>query len=368
MKIKNILTASLAIAVFAAPLAEAQNKKPRFTKKDLERRYKEFEKASPKLREASGQLNDDQLKKAFNAVDEALKGKIDKRLEDEAKRLTDDKPADSEEARKALMDRAREIAPEDMKRIEESAIAQKLQNKVAPKPPEVPAEARKLANVTFTAAGGGSIKLPDMARVSWDGKRTPIEGHGPAPGRPPYTYAEMQERKNKDVQKIVITSTNGAYFAQDAETLAEDTDWQNLGRPGHPIAVFIENVFVDHPDFRINSDELIVYMRPGATSEEEGEEAPAAPAGVSNEKIREIIATGREVTIQRMVNGKVEVGKARRLEFDGNSGNTILIGDAQVQRASGNWLQGNRIILPENGTAEVLDGARLEIFQIRKKE
>ena len=361
MKSQHPILIALFLFFAGTALTNAQSKKPRFSTKDLEKRFEELEKKAPK--EARDKLPDnDQLRKAFDAVDEALKGKLDKQLDEEAKRMAEGAPSNSDEARArsdALMKRAKEFAPDAVKRIEDSEIANRLKNKALPKEPEVSEEARELANVSFVVAGGGSIKLPDLAKVSWDGSRTPIEGHGPAPGRPPLTLAELNAKKKKNLEEINITSTGGAIFAQTPGEIGRS----NIGKTPGPIAIFEENVFVDHPEFKIECDEFTVYLRPDADGE--GKEGAAPPANVEDKSILRAIATGREVKVQRLLGDKLEIGKAKRLVYNGDNGDVILIGQAQVQKED-NLLEGEEIVLPKEGAARLTKGAKLNILRVRK--
>ncbi|MEM9478314.1 MAG: LptA/OstA family protein [Verrucomicrobiota bacterium] len=362
MKSPTILAIAILFAGLAIPtVADAQAKKPRFSSKELERRFDELKKSSPKVQEAAENLpNTNELKQAFN---KALEGKLDKQLEAEAKRLAEGIPSDSESARlnaDEFMKRAREFAPNEIKRIEESEVARKLKARTGDTPPEISEEGRALANVTFTAVGGGSIKLPDATQVAWNGERTPIEGHGPAPGRTPYTFAEMEARRKKNIEEINITSTGGAIFAENPEELGKRLPGQSAG----PIAIFQEIVFVDHPEFKIDCDELTIFLRPDATNNEENAPPAQPDSDVADESLQKAIATGREVTVQRILQNKLEIGKAKRLEYDGDNGDVVLIGEAQVQRED-NLLEGERIILPQNGAARLPDGAKLNILRAR---
>ncbi|MEM0895743.1 MAG: LptA/OstA family protein [Verrucomicrobiota bacterium] len=363
MKLPFCLTLTILLAGVSVPTdTNAQAKKPRFSSKELERRFDELKKSSPKVQEAAENIPDtDKLKQAFN---KALEGKLDEQLEADAKRLAEGIPSESDSARfnaNEFMNRAREFAPDEIKRIEESEIARKLKAGAGDKPPEIPEEGRALANVTFTAVGGGALQLPDVTTVAWNGERTPIDGHGPAPGRTPYTFAEMEARRKKDIEEINITSTGGALFAENSEQAGRKI---TINHPG-PIAIFQENVFVDHPEFKIDCDELTIFLRPDATNNEEEAPPAAANEAVADESLKRAVATGREVTVQRIVGEKLEIGKARRLVYDGDNGVVTLIGDAIVQRGGSNNLAGPEIVLPPNGEAYVNGGSTLRIERVR---
>ncbi len=133
------------------------------------------------------------------------------------------------------------------------------------------------------------------------------------------------------------------------------------------LAIFTEDVVLDHPQFHMTSDKLEVYFIKETPKKEEPEkkdggnppagpgvppvaqpaEGPAAPS--EDAKLKQAIATGRKVVIQKLdENGDPQIGICRHLTYEGATGDIILREMPQVQRGS------NVIIARDSSTYMVL--------------
>ncbi len=80
------------------------------------------------------------------------------------------------------------------------------------------------------------------------------------------------------------------------------------------IITFLGNVEIDHPEFDISCDKLVIYLSDGETTSEEG-------------SFRRAIATGGMVEIRRKSpEGKIQIALARRADYDGITKDIVLTG------------------------------------------
>ncbi len=208
----------------------------------------------------------------------------------------------------------------------------------------------------------------------------------------PLTPAPIEKPDDKG-DKVVITSTGAAFF--DADTA---------------IALFTDNVEVHHPQFYIQSDEFEIHMikeeegaktetatakkvadpvkpkpapqqgtalsfaAPGSVFSQPPTAPPppaasddTAPEGTTDSSIKEAIARGRKVMIEKLTEtGDIQVGTCRYAKFVGKTGETIMRDMPQVQR--GRNLQvatdpSTYMIIYQNGAMKTFGPSRTEILQ-----
>ena len=119
------------------------------------------------------------------------------------------------------------------------------------------------------------------------------------------------------------------------------------------VAIFTEDVIIEHPGFYMESDELEVHMEKGEEKPAEAAaDAPAAPveaepAGAEAKEdtgggIKVAIARGRRVMLKKLSeDGKLQIGYCRKAIFDGATGNLEMHGNPQIQK-------GNQILMAKN--------------------
>jgi len=95
------------------------------------------------------------------------------------------------------------------------------------------------------------------------------------------------------------------------------------------IALFEGEVFVDHPGFDLYSEKLEVFF-------ESDDEVEGAETQGGSRKIRKAIATGKEVIVKKLNDkGKLQIGKCRKLIYDGRTEKVTLLIWPQVQQDDG---------------------------------
>lgn len=128
------------------------------------------------------------------------------------------------------------------------------------------------------------------------------------------------------------------------------------------LAVFTDDVVLDHPQFHMTCDKLEVYFLKGgdkkAAEEKDGAGAKAPepgappraqpadrPAPQTDEaKLKQAIASGKKVVISKLdENGQPQIGICRQATYMGDSGDVIMREMPQVQR-------GNNIIIARDAS------------------
>ncbi len=189
---------------------------------------------------------------------------------------------------------------------------------------EVAPEGRTLVAQSATAT---AMKAPDASSVVKAGsvKHTAAAaGSGPQPQPLPAT--PLNPTTKKEPEPINITSQGELFF-----------DSTNS------IAVFTDDVVVVHPQFHMTGDVLEVYMNkdektPEGTAKTSDASPPApkpeAPGmGVGNSSIRQAIAKGRKVVIQKLSEtGEMQIGICRHATYIGATGEIVMRDYPQVQR------------------------------------
>lgn len=133
------------------------------------------------------------------------------------------------------------------------------------------------------------------------------------------------------------------------------------------LAIFTDDVVLDHPQFHMTSDKLEVYFikgsdeKPAAEKAAEGGKPPGPDAPpkaqpvdgpapqTGDAKLKQAIATGKKVVVRKLdENGEPQIGICRHLTYMGDSGDVILREMPQVQRGN------NVIIARDSSTYMVL--------------
>ncbi len=143
------------------------------------------------------------------------------------------------------------------------------------------------------------------------------------------------------------------------------------------MAVFTEDVVLTHPQFHLTCDELQVYMLKDSEKPKEPVAVKTAttteaPKPQQDSSVKQAIATGRKVVIQkRSETGEMQIGISRSATYIGESGDIILRDMPQVQRGRNLIIATDRstyMILKQNGELKVRGPSRTEIIQEATKK
>jgi len=204
---------------------------------------------------------------------------------------------EAEEVRQSAADASREAAQADNAKL--VAGRQRVLDD-APRPAATDAALAQ-------AAAGGAAREALLAQLDPPGAPlggVPVEGNGPAPGAKPIPLAEREKARPKKVEEkreVEILAQGGSTFNKAAN-----------------LVVFEREVTVNHPQFDLLCDQLIVFLK---AEVKEGESA-----------FDRAIATGKKVIVRKVgADGEVQIGQARKVTFDKKSGNIILEDWPQVQ-------------------------------------
>jgi lipopolysaccharide export system protein LptA len=172
-----------------------------------------------------------------------------------------------------------------------------------------------------------ALRAPDSSQVIPVAKVVPVDASAAKPE--PLKATPLTSKAKKEPARTIITSQGAAFF--DSKT---------------SMGVFTDDVVVAHPQFHLTGDELEIYMlkdseKPAAPLNNSGE--PIRPAGVlpgegppsggADSGIRQAIAKGRKVVIQKLSEtGEVQVGICRHATYVGATGDIIMRDFPQVQR------------------------------------
>jgi len=244
---------------------------------------KQIEDAAAKLLQSEGSGGMDKAKEAAQGLIQKLPGSVT-----DAAQKAMQSPDAKAQALEALKSAATNLAP----------AAQKMLN---------PSEAAK------PSVAAGSSAAPAML-------------HGPQP----QALQPLNAQPGKNAQPTAVIE-------------AEKSDFDlNAG-----IFIYRGNVRARHPDFYIECEELEVHMimepkgKPTTATSPPAPVKPdaaitVAPAQKKNAPpIKKAIARGPMVTIEkRDENGDIQIGKCRRLDYDGATGKIVLSEGPQVQRGN----------------------------------
>ena len=178
-----------------------------------------------------------------------------------------------------------------------------------------------------------------LALLDDDRKPAPV-GSGTRKPVPGAERKKPNAKKKEEPKEIEIEAQGGSTFNSKAN-----------------LVVFEKEVKVNDPRFDLICDKLIVFLKKDA---KEGE-SPLDKA----------IATGKKVVVRKVgAEGEVQIGQARKVTFEGATGDIILQDWPQVQ--SGFKLiqarsQGTIITLNENGKMNVEGPSYTKIIQPAKE-
>ena len=204
-------------------------------------------------------------------------------------------------------------------------------------------------------------RLPDA--------EAPVGGAAKAGKKKP---AKGQQPAAKGSSNIVITAQGSAYF-----------DTKNS------MAVFVDDVVLDHPLFHLTGDELEVYMKkeedkpkppiagvpaanpaPG-TAPASGAAAAPVEAQSGDSSIDKAIAKGRKVVIVKAdQDGEPQIGICRHCTYDGATGDATLRDHPQVQRGNNVIIAtspSTYMIIKASGELKTFGPNRVDIIQEEKK-
>ena len=250
----------------------------------------------------------------------------------------------------------------------EKSLVDSVNRKLAPAMGRVAPEGKKLITQSNNTPAmrapnsDGDRAVPAKAKpADEDASPTPLvqskrdsQSAAPSPGNPAKSDAASEA-------PIDIVNQGALYFDS-----------------AQSMAIFTEDVVVNHPQFHLTCDELQVYMlKEGEKgSKEPAPASPALPGAAPQPKqdssVKQAIATGRKVVIQkRSENGEMQIGIARHATYIGESGDIILREMPQVQRARNLIIATDRstyMVFKQNGELKVHGPARTEIIQEAAKK
>lgn len=183
---------------------------------------------------------------------------------------------------------------------------------------------------------------------------------------------------------------------KDAATPPTDIDIHSEGAvyldSAQALAIFTDDVVVDHPQFHLTSDKLEVYFIKEEEKKKSPEPPPAAPVTAGSRlaeadapakpeaapgaaeadqskdtQLKQAIATGRKVVIRKLdENGEAQIGICRHATYLGESGDIILREKPQVQRGNNVIIarvDSTYMVLKQNGELKVFGPADTKIVQ-----
>ena len=322
MKIQNMFILILPTLILAAGISDSPAQE-RLSVTERQKKMKEAEDffRKKKAEYAENKAKEDALKPEREAKRRTLASAGNTSVASETKR------AEAKKAEEARLKALRENIKTNATQAGRAGLAKKA---------SLPPVAKPVPAPTGAASGAPTAQLNKKPGPPAKG---PVDAGGvPVPSKriiPNLTSGDAGKRKKDEV---VITAKGGALF-NDADKLV----------------VFEEEVHVDHPDFIIDCGLLELWLEEGALEEgkkkeaEKGKKVEVKPAAVApvagaagnvagaakkDEKsaIRKAIASKGTVTIQkRRADGKLDVGRSRRLLFDGKTKDITLSGSPQVQ-------------------------------------
>ena len=281
------------------------------------------------------------LEDAFKALDEAKLNRLKEAAEEKKREL---QGSDLEaKAREAVENYQQGTSAADKARIEAAAAALEAAKG------ELTEEGLRRLRMDDPEGAGEHGRPPDVvppeaAQAKFAGTYLADLDPGQVPEMGAFPKATDDGYFNTDDTVYVTTGANGASFF-DAE---------------RRLVVFTGAVQVDHPQFFIACDRLELHMR------KDGE-------GIDNSKfhnrtIEKSIATGKRVIVEKKVEDPkdLEVGRCRRAEFDGDTGNIQLLVSPEIQKGRHvqRALEDSTVItIPPNGQP-VVDG-RAELILVK---
>lgn len=131
------------------------------------------------------------------------------------------------------------------------------------------------------------------------------------------------------------------------------------------VVTFTGNVFVNHPEFKLTGDYLQIFLNEESDLDAVGAAAPqAASAGSEEEKppFKRAIASGGMVEIEKIgADGKTQIAKARKADYDAATGDIVLSGGPPTLQSGSSFVNPSSpdalIILRGSGQHEVKGGA-----------
>jgi lipopolysaccharide export system protein LptA len=149
---------------------------------------------------------------------------------------------------------------------------------------------------------------------------------------------------------------NQAMEIQSDESLMDNTQ---------RIVTFQGNVFVNHPEFKLASDHLEIHLNEDSNLDGSSPAPKSAAATTEDEDappFKRAIATGGMVEIEKIgADGKTQIAKARKADYDALTGDIVLSGGPPTLQSGTGFVNPKSpdalIILRGNGQHEVKGGA-----------
>ena len=261
-----------------------------------------------------------------------------------------------------------ESTPADRSGAAERAMVDAANRKIDPALERVTPEGRALIAQSATAPALRAPDFPDATPTAVRAKPASDESEAPIP----------LVRSKRDSEDVAPTAPKPGKPGAAAET---NIDIVSQGAlyfdSAQSLAVFTDDVVVNHPQFHLTCDELQVYMlKENEKPKDAATAKPASPDDAPKPKqdnsVKQAIATGRKVVIQKLSEtGEMQIGISRSATYIGESGDIILREMPQVQRARNLIIATDRstyMILKQNGELKVHGPSRTEIIQESSKK
>jgi lipopolysaccharide export system protein LptA len=258
--------------------------------------------------------------------------------------------------------------PADRSGAVERAMVDEANRKIGPALERVAPEGRALIAQSATAP---ALRAPDSADTTPTAVRAkPASEEGEAP-------IPLVRSKRDSEDAVPVTTKPGKTGVAGESNIDIVSQGALYFDSAQSMAVFTDDVVVNHPQFHLTCDELQVYMlKENEKPKEAAVAKPAAPGEApkpkSDNSVKQAIATGRKVVIQKLSEtGEMQIGISRSATYIGESGDIILREMPQVQRARNLIIATDRstyMILKQNGELKVHGPSRTEIIQEAAKK
>lgn len=205
-------------------------------------------------------------------------------------------------------------------------------------------EARQQALDAARAAAGGALpqNLPPQVQGMINGQAQPPAGTAAAPAPAPAVQDQPPPAPSGPapgaLQPLVAPAT-----AKGTPTIIVEADRSDFDL-NKAIFIYSGHVRARHPDFYIECEELEVHMIQEEMTGKKGGPTKAPPTlttpkdGKKSDKappIKKAIARGPMVIIEkRSLDGDVQQGRCKRMDYDGATGNITLSDFPQVQKGN----------------------------------
>jgi lipopolysaccharide export system protein LptA len=257
--------------------------------------------------------------------------------------------------------------PDGHSGVDERAMVESADRKLDPSLGQVAPQGKALITQSSAAPAMRAPDFGDAPATAVRAKAVDDEGAGPIP----------LVRSKRD-SETAVTVKPGKTETPGGETHIDIVCQGSMFFDSkQSMAVFTDDVVVNHPEFHLTSDELQVYMlkedgKPKDVAVVKPRASGEVPKPKQDSSIKQAIATGRKVVIQKMSeNGDMQIGICRHATYIGESGDIILREMPQVQRAKNLIIAKDKstyMILKQSGELKVFGPNEVKIIQEADKK